>query len=69
MRINMTLQKCTKVKRCHDCGDNIYSGDYQKKLGRGKYKHLICPVFGGEKEVKLTLGDKVINFILEMVKR
>lgn len=66
----MGLQKCTKVKTCHTCGDNIYSGELQKSLGRGKYKHLICPAQPtAVLAEKLTLGDKVINFILEMVKR
>lgn len=66
----MGLQKCTKVKTCHACGDNIYSGELQKSLGRSKYKHLICPVQTSDILIeKQTLADKVINFILGMVKR
>lgn len=58
------MVKNRKVVKCHTCRDNIYSGDFKRSLGRGRWQHLICPEYGNQQaQEEQTLADKIINFI------
>lgn len=56
--------------KCYCCGETIHIGDNKTKVHKAKhtFAHTACFEKRANK-TKLTLGDKVINFILEMVKR